>query len=225
MDCAPKALLAAVLAFSAAACCAPPRIDDRSTPDKAYLTFRDAVSHDEFRREYACLSPGLRRSLSVRSPADWSDLRAIVLTSDHLVIRGIKSSDPEGEPRVDGKGAELDLSFPFGIRGRVWLTQKVVVQVRYEGSDHPPIYGTLETLDLQFGRSEDEGGRPVIGVAVSPRQLDAWREQHGIEIEEGRKVRAVEIRTEWFLDGFEIGGETPQSVSESRDLGAGEQTP
>ncbi len=225
MERASTAILAAALAFSAAACCAPPRIDDRSTPDKAYLTFRDAVSHDEVRREYECLSPHLRRSLSVRSPADWSDLRAIVLTSDHLVIRGIKSSDPEGEPRVEGKRAELDLSFPFGIRGRVWLTQNVVVQVRYEGSDHPPIYGTLETLDLVFSPSEQERAGPVIGVAVSQRQLDAWREQHGIEIEEGRKVRAVEIKTEWFLDGFEIGGETPESVSESRDQKADQQSP
>ena len=195
------------LALPLALCCCalPPRVEDRTSPKRAYETFRGAVARGEHEREFACLSKPLRRRLGISSRLEWRDARVVALTQGSAPIRAISRSQVKGEARMldDGRALlELKLRYlVFGLEGRVWLRPVPVLRIYMEGSDRPEIYADLPGLRL-------ERGPDGITVRVPARVLADFQELFEVE---KRRVRAFEARIEWFLDDYELGSETPDT--------------
>lgn len=194
------------------ACCSlPPRVDDRSTPAKAYETFRGAVARAEHGREFACLSDRLRRKIGATSSVEWRDARVVVLTQHHPAVRGIIRSSIRGEPETlpDGR-ALLHVRvryLVFGRDARVWLRPVPVLKIYAPGSDRPEVYVDLPELALVLTAD-------AAGVRLPPELLADIE----ASIEEGR-IGRFEAAVEWFLDDFEVGDETPDSVRKERERG------
>jgi len=192
----------AVVAIALLTACvaAPPRVDDRTSPKGAYETFRGALYRGEWDREYACLSPSLLGRLGIRNRQEWADLRTIVLGPRHAMVRGIARSRFEGETRRSADTADAVLAFPFGITGSVSLRRIPVLRVYLEGRAAPAIYEMLDRLDVRLVRD---------GLLLPlPGEL---RDVYAALLSEAPAVR-VEAAMEWFLDGFEVAGATPESV-------------
>lgn len=195
--------LAPLAVLLLAHCALPPRVDDRTTAKGAYETFRGAIARGEHEREFECLSDRLRRRLGVTSRAEWRDARAIALTQGHIAVRAIRRSTVEGQPQVleDGR-VRLDLRLRyllFSVEGRVWLRPIPVLRVYAEGDEHPEIHRHLGGLEVYAGpdgltlRVPDEVVRDFEEALAS----------------DGRRVARFEAQVEWFLDDYELGGETP----------------
>ncbi len=185
----------------------PPRVDDRSRPDRAYETFRGALARDEFPREFECLDDSLARQFG-GNRAKWNDLRTSILTSSHIVVRGIKRSKVKTVRKKGVDQAYVDLSFPFGITGWVLMRRHTVVRIYVEGSDRPLIYEIVPRrnpgLDTLNG---------TVSFEFPPGDVDLWAE---VLQEEGKAVRKFEWDNEWFLEDFKIGGKTPKSTEKER---------
>lgn len=195
--------LAPLAVLLLAQCALPPRVDDRTTPKGAYETFRGAIARGEHEREFESLSDRLRRKLGVTSRAEWQDARAVALTQSHVAVRAIRRSTVESEPQVleDGR-VRLDLRLRyllFSMEGRVWLRPIPVLRIYAEGEQHPEIYRHLEGLEVFAG---PEG----LSVRVPD---DVVRDFEETLARDGRRIARFEARVEWFLDDYELGGETP----------------
>ncbi|MHC4970799.1 MAG: hypothetical protein ACYTG3_00545 [Planctomycetota bacterium] len=193
-------LLAVVLL---AQCALPPRVDDRATPKGAYETFRGAMARGEHEREFESLSDRLRRKLGVTSRAEWQDARAVALTQSHIAVRAIRRSTVEGEPQVleDGR-VRLDLRlryFLFSMEGRVWLRPIPVLRIYAEGEEHPEIHRHLGGLEVVAGPD---------GLALRVPD-DVLLDFEEALAQSRRRITRFEARVEWFLDDYELGGETP----------------
>jgi hypothetical protein len=187
-------------------CCSlPPRVDDRSTPVKAYETFRGALARGEHVREWDCLSRGLRQRLGMRSRADWNDARAVALDQSHLLVKGISRSGTEGEPRPlsDGR-VELRIDFPFGYEGTVVMRRTILLRAYAEGETEPFLLEPLAVLRL-----EAQSEPPGVLVPLD-RETMEW-----IGEELDRKVVRFEVVKEWQLDDFAAGDETPATVRDN----------
>jgi hypothetical protein len=180
-------------------------VDDRTTPLRAYETFRGAMARGEHGREFECLSDDLRARLGVASRAEWQDARAVALTQGHVAIRAVTRSTIEGEPRRLGDGRtllRLRLRYlVFSMRGRVWLQPVPVLRIYAEGEPRPAIYRHLDGLAVV----ETPLG---LAVQVPDEVLGDFRE---VFAREGRRVARFEARVEWFLDDYKLGDETPDS--------------
>jgi hypothetical protein len=190
------------------ACCAStrpgPYLVDRTTPEKAFESFRSAVEAGDHDQEFDFFSQGLRAKLGMRSRHDWQDARVTVLTQGHRVIRAILRSRLAGEPETlpDGRvRMPIRVRFlVFRFSGQVWLRRLPVLRIFYEGEERPAIYDPhLHELRLEVG----EGS---LGVAV-PSDLVK-------EAERGRAISRFEARKEWFLDDFAVGSQTPARVKQ-----------
>ena len=186
----------------------PPRVDDRSRPDRAYETFRGALARDEFPREYECLDDSLARNFG-GNRAKWNDLRTSILTSSHIVVRGIKSSKVKAVRKDGPDKAYLDLSFPFGIKGWVLMRRHTVLRMYVEGSDHALIY---EIVPRRNPSLDPLNG--TVSFRFPHGDVDLWAE---VLQEEGKAVRKFEVTDEWFLEKYEIGGETPESTKKEQE--------
>lgn len=176
-----------------------PHVDDKTGPEQAFRTFRSAVANGEFEREYACLSDGLRRALGLRSRANWADARVTVLTDDHRLIRGIAKAKIIGSRKDAGGRVMLRLDLPFGYKGRVWMAPVAILRVWTEGRRNAAYY-QLEGLQVV-------GGRDHVGVQLPPDVAAELQRELA-----GKKVTAFVARTEWFLDGFAAGDDTPEKI-------------
>ena len=188
----------------------PPRVDDRTRPDRAYETFRGALARDELRREYECLDESLKREFGVRSSGQWSDMRAVVLRPSHIVVRGIKSSKVKGVEFLgpNRNRARVDLSFPFGIKGRVWMRRRTVIRIYVYESEQPLIYDYLPGMAVEVKEGK------VVFPAL-PGVAGIWAQEL-----RGKTQREVRVGHEWFLEQFEIGGETPKDAKKQREEAA-----
>jgi len=199
---------ASLLACLLACCALPPRVDDRSTPKRAYETFRGAIARAEYAREWDCLSDEMRRALGLRHRGNWEDARAVVLDQSHILINGICRSHVDGEPKTlpDGR-VLLCLDFPFGYEGKVVMRRAVVLRVFAEGDTEPRIYQILPGLEVEWG----ERGLtiPVPEKFLDPEMLE-WLRKQG-------PFRRVEAAAEWFLDSFQAGDETLRTVRKDLD--------
>lgn len=196
---------ALVLLLCLAACATPPRVDDLSSPRGTYETFRGALAREEIEREYACLSENLCSRLGIRNRAEWRDLRTLVLRANHVVVKGIRRSSMKGEPVVSGEEAEAELSFPFGVSGRIRFLRRVVLRVYRQGDDHPVVDELLEGVAVVPGADRLA---LLLPPEVSARVLQTLGEKN--------TVSRVEVRPEWFLDDFEIAGTAPEDVARGR---------
>ena len=180
-------------------CALPPRVDDRSTPEQAYRTFRGAIARGEHEREWDVMSDPLRRSLGMKSLGEWKDARAVALKSSHRAIRGIVRSDVEGaRPLPDGR-VELDLRFPFGYRGKVRMRRIAVLRAFREGAEAPFLYDHLPSIDVE----PTPRGLEVRVPATVLEGLGA------LDLDGIVRFEALRI---WFLDDFSIGDEDPGTV-------------
>jgi len=196
---------AALVVATLAACALPPRETDRSTPEGTFRTFRGAAARAEFEREWDCLSDDLRRSLGIRSRADWTDARAVVLTQDHLLIRAMKRAKISGpaETLADGR-IRLPVAvnaIVFSVRGTVTLRREAVLRGWVPGEKEPRLNERLDSIELRIG---PDG----LGVLV-PAELMEWL---GPDLSPGMEFERFEARWLWFLDSFQFGEETPKKV-------------
>ena len=187
----------------------PPRVDDRSRPDLAYETFRGALARDEWPREYDCLDDRLKEDLGVPNRPKWSEMRTVVLKSSHIVVRGIKSSKVKGFKMESPDRARVDLCFPFGIKGWVWMRRRTVLRMYVEGSDRPFIYEIVARGDPRL-----DPAKGIVSFGFAPADVDFWAE---VLQEEGKAVRKFEWGDEWFLERYRIGGETPESARKKKE--------
>ena len=203
----PRVRVLWILLASAAACRGPPRVLDRSTPESAWATFRWAVHQgDRMGLEYETTTRNLRRRVGVRSRPEWKDLRSVILTGTHPLVRGIGRSRVERTTRLGPTRSALDLAFPLGYEGRVVMRRLVVLRGFIEGKEHPHIKQTLPDLDVEV--DEEHGG---LLIRIPPDLLAGVRDAMEAE---GAPVR-VEVAWEWFLDDFSAAGETPESVGKA----------
>lgn len=179
-----------------AACALPPRVDDQTTPERAYETFRGAIARDEYDRAYGTLSDPLRAKFGLKSRAEFTD--AWIIGGDVAVklVRRSKATGP-AKPLKDGR-VLLPIRARYLIFGkdiRLWLRPVPVVRVYLEGQDSADFYQHLDRFELV----ENEG---VLGVRLDPELLQELEE--GVK---GGRVRRFEAGIEWFLDDFEVGKE------------------
>ena len=187
----------------------PPRVNDRTTPEQSYRTFRGAIARKEYDREWACLSDRLQERLGLRNRGEWIDARVVVLDDGHLLIKGIIRSDIEGEPETLADGRVLlRLKFPFGHRGRVFLSRANVLRIFVRGDPSPRIYEQLEALELRFTTDS-------LSLALDPRMVRNWFEFEALGPDD--QIERVEAGVEWFLDDFATGDENPESVRATMD--------
>jgi hypothetical protein len=177
------------------ACALPPRVDDQSTPERAYETFRGAMARDEYDRAYATLSDPLRRKYGVPRRPDFTDGMII---GGGVAVKAIRRSEAEGpaERLPDGRALlRVRLRYlVFGKDVRLWLRPVPVVRAYVEGKEAPVLYDQPERLEVVMGK----GG--VLGVRVDPDLLAALEK----DVREGR-VRRFEAGIDWFVDDFEVG--------------------
>ncbi len=184
-----------------ASCSMPPRVDDQSTPERAYETFRGAVARDEYDRAYATLSDQLRRKLGLRSRGDFTDAWVVGGGMAVSAIRRFKATAPV-EPLKDGRALlriRARYLLIFGKDVRLWLRPVPVVRVWAEGSESPVFY-------QHMGRLEVVREGDLIGVRLDQALLE--------ELEEGvqrGRIRRFEAGTLWFLDHVEVGEEKGQT--------------
>jgi len=179
-----------------ASCSMPPRVDDQSTPDRAYETFRGAIARDEYDRAYATLSDPLRRKFGLTKRGDFTDAWVVGGGMAVSAIRRSKATAP-AEPLKDGR-ALLPIRVRYLIFGkdvRLWLRPVPVVRVWVEGSDSPVFYQHLGRLDVL--REGD-----IFGVRLEPELIEELQEG----VQRGR-IRQFRAGIEWFLDDFEVGCE------------------
>ena len=133
-------------------------MDDRTTPTGAYETFRGAIARAEFNREWDCISDPMRKRLGLRSRGDWKDARAVVLDQRHILVKGICRSSVEGEPEVlaDGR-VRLELDFPLGYEGAVWMRPVLMLRAFVAGETEPRIFVALPRLQLSTDRAPQRG--------------------------------------------------------------------
>ena len=199
-----------------AACALPARETDRSTPEGAFRTFRGAIARGEHEREWACLSNRLRADLNMESRVDWKDARAVALTQDHRVIKGLSRAKISGPAEVlpDGR-----VRLPFsvralfvGISGTLTLRREVVLRAWIEGESEPVLNWRPRDLRLTFAADG-------MGVALSEEDLSLLTDPEG-DLQSGMKLERFEASKIWFLDGFTIGDDDAQKVqSELADDG------
>ena len=195
------------LVFLAACAGLPPDVDDQTTPTRAYQTFAGSMARNRFRREYECLSPRLQEEFGVRSPADWADARAVALTSRHMLVRGVKRLRVSDERRISRDQAEVDVAYSslfFSIRGTVTLKRMFVLRIEFADRDARPVLDWLPTREV--------GTLPGWVTAAVPPQNLQWIKE---ALSESGEVRSLQVREEWFLDGFRIGSETQKTVGET----------
>ncbi|MFQ5843456.1 MAG: hypothetical protein ACE5JG_00540 [Planctomycetota bacterium] len=201
----------ALAILAVAGCCAtPPRIDDRSTARRGYETFRGALARGEIDREFASFTDRLQRQLGVASPAEWDDVRAVVLRRRHPLVRGIVCSRVRAVREIGPDRAELEIDLPLGHEGRVGMRRLVVLRIWVrdrEGRVQARVDQILPRL-----RVRAEGG--VLRVPLPPG-LAADIDEMILSLE-AEGITKVELAREWFLDDFQSGGETPESVKRQR---------
>jgi len=178
------------------ACALPPRVEDASTPERAFATFRGALAREEYDRAYALLSDRMRTKLGVHSRAEFTDWGTI---GGRGVAKTMRRARPEGPPeRLKDGSALLRVRVKwlfFGRDVRVRFVPIPVARVYVEGREGPAFYDHLEKLDL-------EDAKGVVGVRLPPGMAENLKEGVG-----GGKVRQFEAGIEWFLDDFEMGSE------------------
>ena len=178
-----------------AACATPPRVDDQSSPERAYETFRGAIARKEYGRAYNLLSDPLRRKLGLTSRGEFTD--ALVVGGGMAVgaIRRSKADGPVAE-LPDGRAllpVRIRYLLVFGPDVRIWFRAVPVVKAWVKGKEAPEFYEHLDRLEVV--REGD-----VLGVRLDPELLE--------ELEEGvrrGRVRAFKAGFEWFVDDFEVG--------------------
>lgn len=178
------------------ACALPPRVEDATAPDRAFLTFRGALAREEFDRAYGLLSDRLRRKIGVRSRADFADWGAVGGKKAVSAIRRAKAKGAP-EPLPDGR-ALLRVRVRwllFSREIRLWLTPIPVARVYVEGSEAPAFYDQMDGFAL-----DEEGG--VVGVRLTPEMRERLK-----QAVQGGRVRRFEAGIEWFLDDYELGDE------------------
>jgi hypothetical protein len=169
-------------------------VDDRTTPERAYETFRGAIARDEYDRAYGTLSDQLRAKFGLRSRAEFTD--AWIIGGD-VAVKAIRRSKATGPPEALKDGRVLlpirARYLIFGMDVRVWLRPVPVVRVYLEGQESADFYQHLDRFELV----ERDG---VLGVKLDPELQQALEE--GVK---GGRVRRFEAGIEWFLDDFEVG--------------------
>lgn len=178
------------------ACSLPPRVEDASSPERTFETFRGAIAREEFDRAYALLSDGLRKELGVRSRADFMDWGAL---AGRKAVSAIRRAKAKGAAEVlpDGR-AILVVRVCWLFFGRdvtLRFTRIPVVRAYVDGSEEAVFYEHLKGLELVR-----EG--QVVGV----RLPDDAREDL-IQGVRGGRLRGFTARQEWFLDGFDLKSE------------------
>ena len=201
-----RARAAALVVGALAACALPPRETDRSTPEGTFRTFRGAAARAEYEREWDCLSDQLRRSLGIESRADWKDARAVVLKQDHMAIRAMKRAKITGpaEKLPDGR-IRLPVAVNavvFSVRGTVTLRREAVLRGWIESETEPYLDERLSSVHLLV---TPQG----IGTLVPPNLIELL----GDDLHSGMEFERVESAWLWFLDSFEFGKESPDSVT------------
>jgi len=200
-----KALWAGLVLL--ASCALPPRVEDRSTPTGTYETFRGALARGEHGREWNCLGDGLRRRLGIRSRAEWDDAR-IFLDQGHIFVKGIVRSSAKGEPALEADGrVRLDLKFPLGYRGTLWLSRVYVLRAFEQGAENPFLY---EQLDVLRATALPDG----VLLEVPPSIMERYVAR---QLGPARKLARVELAEEWFLDEFRAGDETSETLRKDLD--------
>ncbi len=174
----------------------PPRIDDLTTPERTYETFRGAIARDEYDRAYRTLSDQLREKFGLRSRGEFTDAWVV---GGGMAVSAIRRSKAQGpvEPLKDGR-AFLRIRVRYLIFGkdvRIWLRPVPVVRVYLVGKETAGFYQHLDRLEIV----EKEG---VLGVKLD-RELQQALEE-GVR---GGRIRRFEAGIEWFLDDFEVGKE------------------
>ena len=187
-----------------ACCAAPPRVEDRTDPVRAYETFRWRMSQGQHEAEFECLSDALRARFGMESRHDWKDARVTALAQGSRFVRAVLRSKVVGDASMDRGRARLAIRvrvFVFRFTGRVWMRPVPVLRVYFAGEPRP-LYQHLPGLALRLG--ED-----AIGVRIPP-------EVRGAAVcmaeEAGTRIGRLGARVEWFLDDCAMGDETPAKV-------------
>lgn len=172
----------------------PPRIDDLTTPERTYETFRGAIARDEYDRAYGTLSDQLRAKFGLASRGEFTDAWVV---GGGMAVSAIRRSKARGpaEPLQDGR-ALLPIRAKYLIFGkdvRLYLRPVAVVRVWLEGKEPPEFYQHLDRLEVAA-----ENG--VLGVRLDPELLATLQEG----VQRGR-IRRFEAGILWFLDDFEVG--------------------
>lgn len=171
-------------------------MDDASTPEHAFGTFRGALAREEFDRAYGLLSDRLRRKLGVRSRADFMDWGAL---DGRKAVSAMRRAKLKGPPEMleDGRALlRVRVSWLiFGRTVRVWLARQPVARVFVDGSDSAAFYDHLDDLTIV----EADG---VVGVRLTPDMRERLLEA----VKSGRVSRLL-YGMEWFLDDFDMGVE------------------
>lgn len=171
-------------------------MEDASSPERAFETFRGALAREQFDRAYALLSDHLRRKIGVRSRAEFMDWGAV---AGRKAVSAIKRAKPKGPAERLGDGRALlrvRVSWLFfGRDVRIWLAPIPVARVFLEGSDSPAFYDHLDDLTIVEGDG-------VVGVRLTPDMRERLLEA----VRSGR-VSRLAYGVEWFLDDFEMGDE------------------
>jgi len=209
---------ALLLVGTLAACALPPRETDRSTPEGTFRTFRGAIAHAEYEREWDCLSEGLRRALGMESRLDWKDARAVALKQDHRAIRGLSRAKITGpaETLPDGRvrlPVGVDVLF-VRIAGTLTLRREAVLRIWEPGDVEPSVDRRVPDLKLTMATDG-------LGVAL-PGDLLRWLETEEI-VERGMVLERFEAAWIWFLDGFTFGEEDPATLHEQVEQQRGKQ--
>ncbi|MFI5402029.1 MAG: hypothetical protein ACHQ1G_03760 [Planctomycetota bacterium] len=181
-----------------AACAMPPRVEDQSTPERSYETFRGAIARNEYDRAYGTLSDQLRAKFRLESRGQFTDAWIVGAGVEVKAIRRSKAKGP-AEPLKDGRALlRIRVRFLFfGEDVRIWFRPVPVVRVYVKGKETADFYQHLDRLEIV----EKDG---VLGVKLDPELIAA--------LEEGRgQMRRFEAGIEWFLDDFEVGKERERS--------------
>ena len=194
-----------LLAGTLAACALPPRETDRSTPEGAFRTFRGAIARAEYEREWDCLSERLRDDLGIESRVDWKDARAVVLTQDSMVVKGLSRAKITGPAEMldDGR-VRLPVAVQalfFRIAGTLTLRRTVVLRAWKPGETEPSLDWLLPDLRLTMAADG-------LGVTLPREDLEALLP----ELERGMELARFEAAWLWFLDGFRFGTEDPATI-------------
>jgi hypothetical protein len=178
----------------------PPRVEDQSTPERSYETFRGAIARDEYDRAYGTLSDQLRAKFGLENRGQFTDAWVVGGGMAVSVIRRSKAEGP-AEPLKDGR-ALLRIRARYLIFGndvRIWFRPVPVVRVYVKGKETADFYQHLDRLEIV----EKDG---ILGVRLDPELIAALEEG----VQRGQ-MRRFEAGIEWFLDDFEVGKERERS--------------
>ena len=206
------------------ACSLPPRETDRSTPEGTFRTFRGAIARGETEREWDCFSPRLQGQLGMSSRLDWKTARAVVLTQDHRVVKGLSLAKLDGEPETLADGRvrlPFRVAVPFvSITGTVTMRQINIVRAWRPGESEPVLNWSLRDLRLSVGVDG-------MGVVFPPDLLAELINDEDSDLERDMPLERFEAARIWFLDGFTVDGSDENEVQEevARETASEENEP